>query len=224
MHIHQLTLPTPGISNLLPFYSERLGFGIREEGRRHFSLLAGRTLLTFRESPAPAYYHFAFNIPSNQIEAARSWLQDRTALLSDGGQTIIDFSNWNAKAVYFEDPAGNIVEFIARRDLGQFSSAPFSAAAIESVSEIGLPVEKVGQTFLELRRHTGIDRYWGDDTQFCAAGDEYGLFIIVDQATKTWYPTDRPARTFPLQATFSEQGERYRLAFSDGQLSVEQDE
>lgn len=222
MHLHQLTLYSSAPDQLLAFYHNRLGFGIDDSGARHFTLRAGYSLLTFRPSERPAYYHFAFNIPGNQIREARDWLEQRTELLRDGATAIIDFSNWNAEAVYFADPAGNIVEFIARRDLSLHSSAPFDVSAIEGVSEIGLPVEHVGVSFRRLHRATGIERYWGDDTHFCAAGDPHGLFIIVDRTSKTWYPSDRPARPFPLEASFSALGNQYRLDFSGEQLHVHQ--
>lgn len=222
MHLHRLTLHSSEPERLLSFYRDRLGFGISDSSARHFTLRAGHSRLTFRASERPAYYHFAFNIPGNQIREAQAWLEQRTALLRDGATTIIDFSNWNAEAVYFADPTGNIVEFIARRDLSLNSSAPFDISAIEGVSEIGLPVKDVGKSFRRLQRATGIERYWGDDTHFCAAGDAHGLFIIVDRDSKTWYPTDRPARPFPLEASFSVQGNHYRFDFSDKRLAVDQ--
>jgi len=221
MRLHQLTLQTPDIDVLVPFYHEILGFSLADRGDRHFTLRAGQTLLTFRQAGPQGYYHFAFNIPPGQIRDAQAWLKGRTTLLADGERTIIDFSNWNAEALYFMDPGGNIVELIARRNLSLTASTPFSMAAVQNVSEIGLPVADVGQTFRDLHRATGINRYWGDDTHFCAAGDEHGLFIIVDQAAKTWYPTDRPARPAPLEAAFSAGGKRYYLTFSCERLSIE---
>ena len=51
-----------------------------------------------------------------------------------------DFSAWNADALYFLDPAGNVVELIARHSLPNASDAPFGPDAFLEVSEVGMPV------------------------------------------------------------------------------------
>jgi hypothetical protein len=73
----------------------------------------------------------------------------------------------------------------------------------------------VAEAFQTLPRLAAIPRFWGDFHQFCAAGDEHGLFIIVDQARKTWFPIDTPARAFPLRCYFSNQNRDYQLDFPE---------
>ncbi len=220
MIIERLKLYTAKPEEQWQFYTETLGFGGNKISSHAFELLAGETLLAFEESGEEPYYHFAFNIPSYQPEEALEWLRDKVDILKDGEEELIDFSNWNAYAMYFSDPAGNIVEFIARRDLDRKTEAPFTTESILSVSEIGLPVEEVETAFRQLEQEAGVPFYSGNKDDFCAAGDPQGLFIIVDHQNKEWYPTDIPARSFPLDVVFREQGRRHFLSLSEAAASV----
>src|SRR6185436_21190279 len=71
---------------------------------------------------------------------AFEWLYIKTTILwiEEYNDYIADFSNWNAKSIYFLDPAGNVVEFISRFDLNDSVDNPFSSDLIRSISEIGL--------------------------------------------------------------------------------------
>jgi len=220
MFVHHLKLYTCYLDALRPFYSEKLGLHLEVDDPQQITLLAGHSRITFALSQNAPYYHFAFNIPSFQIAEALRWLEERLEPLSDEGQQIIDFSSWNAKAVYFKDPAGNIVEFIARKDLMLHSEGPFSIVDIEGVSEIGLPVEEVRSAYEQLHQKTGIEKYSGDYERFCATGDEQGLFIIVDQHNKTWYPTDKPAVPSPFELDFSQQGSKYHLSYDGKKIDL----
>ena len=222
MYLHHLQLHTNQLDELHHFYRETLGFHIESAAPQAFSLRAGHSRATFHLSEASHYYHFAFNIPSFQVSDALDWLEARVIVLSDSDQQVIDFSNWNAKAVYFKDPAGNIVEFIARKNLQIRTKRPFSVASIMGISEIGLPVREVASAYTQLHRQTGIEKYWGDFKRFCATGDEHGLFIIVDEAAKTWYPTDQRARPAPLDLEFSQGGQLYRLQYDGEQLTIDE--
>ncbi len=220
MNILELQLATQHPEPLAEFYEQVLGFRTTARAGGGFTLRAGRTRLAFVPGPGAPYYHFAFNIPSRQIAAAADWLKARTPLLTDQGREIIDFSNWQAEAVYFEDPAGNIVELIARRDLRLPDVHPFSAAAVHEVSEIGLPVPDVAAAVRQLTRQTGVPDFWGGGDTFRALGDHHGLFIVVDRAEKTWYPTETPARSAPLRMRFETGEQLFDLDFADGEMRI----
>jgi catechol-2,3-dioxygenase len=100
----------------------------------------GTSLLHFTENLAlETKYHFAFNIPSNQVESALEWLNKKVDIILDADkQSITQFEDWNAQAIYFYDNNGNILEFIARHDLKDNSSEDFSRNLIRCISEIGL--------------------------------------------------------------------------------------
>lgn len=220
MIIEELKLYTSHPQEQWGFYTGALGMEGQKTDSRSFSLRAGTTRLAFEYREGNPYYHFAFNIPPYQYKQALQWLKERAPILRDGDTELIGFSNWNAYAMYFQDPAGNIVEFIARRSLEYPQIEPFSASGILSVSEIGLPVRTVRAGFELLHRQSGLPFYSGNYDNFCAAGDPHGLFIIVDPRNKEWYPTNMPARSFPLELTFREQGRSYRLGLKEEQLSI----
>ena len=200
MLIRNLHLQTPQPDQLRSFYAERLGLQAVTADTGDLCLRAGESLLAFRKSETPAYYHFAFNIPFDRMQEARLWLEDRVRLLPYMGKTLIDFPNWKAQSLYFLDPAGNILEFIGRKDRGPAKGPGFSPACIENISEIGLPVEDVEKAVALLVEKERMPQYSGSGPVFRALGDPQGLLIMVNMRTKTWFPTDKPARAFPLRA------------------------
>ncbi|HEX8600653.1 MAG TPA: hypothetical protein VF952_19320 [Chloroflexia bacterium] len=166
----------------------------------------GSSLLTFTQSTGThsQVYHFAFNIPENRFEEAKAWIAGRTPLItSSSGEDTFDFVNWNAHSCYFRDPAGNILEFIARHGLPNASDVHFDARSILSISEIGIASDDVVATVEQLQR-TGMPVYdgAGSDT-FAAVGDEHGLLIVVKRG-RIWFPdTGTPADLFPLKVEVS---------------------
>jgi len=208
MKITGLELYTDKPQDLKIFYVMVLGFELYNETESAFTIKAGHTLLTFRwgnPADAPPSYHFAFNIPQNQIEEARRWLYSRSVpLLKFDDKDVVDFPNWNAEALYFLDPADNIVEFIARRDLENASPISFSAQSVVSVSEIGLPVPEVEPFYEQLKAHFDLPLYShvANLSKFCPTGNPEGLFIIVP-LERAWFPTELINGVHPLVVTIA---------------------
>jgi catechol-2,3-dioxygenase len=92
---------------------------------------------------------------------------------------IVDFRHWNAHSVFFFDPAGNVVEYIARHDLGNGAPGGFSTENILYASEIGLIVDDVAATASAVKEVVGVVQYRGGDEQFRAMGDERGLLLVM---------------------------------------------
>ena len=117
----------------------------------------------------------------------------------DSGETT-STSPWNAHAVYFRDPAGNIVEVIARHDLPTGKSGPFDIHDdLLWLSEIGLVVDSAAGTMIDLERRLGLPAYIGVDDGFAPIGDEEGLLIVVETG-RPWMPDERePARAWPAR-------------------------
>jgi hypothetical protein len=166
-----------------------------------FTLQAGASRLIFELTTAAlAAYHFAFNIPRNKILLARDWLTDRVTLLRRNDEEIFDFASWNAEALYFLDPDGNIVEFIARHDLSNDTAGDFSSDDLLEVSEVGLPVDDVLMLAADVEARLGISPYDGPVETFAALGDPRGLFI-VSKIGRHWMPTSTPSAPAPIQVT-----------------------
>ncbi|MCB0661643.1 MAG: hypothetical protein KDC24_02795 [Saprospiraceae bacterium] len=203
MHLTHVLLYTNQLENLRHFYAETLGLEVNGNGTESITVKIGPSLLEFRYHPESRYYHFAINIPFNQIDDALQWIKAKTAVLPFDGSEIVPFKSWNAEAVYFKDPAGNILEFIARKNLNETSDAPFGPASFQRISEIGVPVKSVSEVFENLHFIAKQDIYSGDLHRFCAVGNEYGLFILINPEEKKWIPEMVDARFFPLEVHFT---------------------
>lgn len=210
MKIKALEIKTTCLAELYRFYTGLLSLPAVRHPRQidgaaaAFTLsLHGGTLFTFEQtSQSNPYYHFAFNIAENKIEEALSWVKNKgIEPIEWNGIVIHDFKNWNAHSFYFFDPAGNIVEFIARHDLKDtYCEAAFDASHILSVSEIGWVLDDVPVAVQAMQTELGLPLYYseGDSRRFAAMGDPRGLFILVEKG-RAWFPTRRPAQVFPMK-------------------------
>lgn len=212
MHIQEVNLYTNQLDTLQSFYTKILEFNVSDQSSNHFSFQCGTSKLVFKAGQDAAFYHFAFNIPPLEFSSAYSWLKERVKLLQHEGNEIIDFPNWNAKALYFLDPANNIVEFIARRDLTNNSNTPFSIQSILSISEIGFPCEKINEKVKFLKENMMIPHYWGDQEHFSAVGDPDGLIILVNYKTRKWFLTNIHPVPYPLDCTFRQGETSFKLS------------
>lgn len=206
MKILSVTLETPDLNKVANFCRDGLGLEVvtTEPGTAHVRI--GSSWLVFRKNPAASgVCHFAFNIPCNHIREGMAWLErcGIELIANEKDETLIDFSNWNAEAAYFFDPAGNIVEIIARRDLQNDSDRPFSPESLLEISEIGIVTDDV--LAWNARAANEFDLLPFDkqkpSSNFSALGSDMGLFIVVPEGRK-WFLTDIPAMRVPLAVSF----------------------
>ncbi len=213
MQIHEIFLYTPSPKKLETFYCDLLGFERTSSTPQAFSFRAGKSIIHFSEKEDIPIYHYAFNIPENQPLEALSWLKKRTAIILNGEAEIIDFDNWNAHAIYFADPAGNIVEFIARHDLPNASEAAFSIKSVINLSEIGMVSPDAPASYNKLRELIGVQPYRQHTDRFAAMGDENGLFIVVPN-NRNWFPTEVPSEVADFRVIGSHGGNVFSLSYS----------
>lgn len=214
MEIQETELLTNDIEATVIFYSKILGLKIIIENRESVSFAAGRTKLTFRyseiESPV---YHFAFDIPNNQLLEAFGWVESRIAILEViPPEKIADFYNWKAKSFYFYDNNGNILECIARFNLDNKSEKPFDGSSIILISEIGFVAKNVSKLCDQL-----IDKYdlpvfsmQPKLDKFIVLGIETGLFVLAEEG-KDWYPTKTKAKSFWTKVVFANNGKTQEI-------------
>lgn len=198
MQIGRVTLASRNLEAQRHFYGEVLGLPSTMTPEGALQVLVGSSQLLFRldESVQP-FYHIAFNIPTNQIEAAVAWADGRFELLPSGGQVISHSTSWNSDGYYFYDPDGNIMELIARHTLANATEAPFGPEQILCVSEVGLPVADVPGTVDLFAAKLALPEYDCNRVSFNAMGDEQGLFIVVIEG-RNWFPTQTPAKPLPV--------------------------
>jgi hypothetical protein len=212
MQISRLELQTADLKAQALFYGEILELDTRIIAGTQVLIRAGASELVFTQSDAGKnnLYHFAFNIPENQLETAKKWLAQRAELLADeNGNTTINSGTWNSQSLYFKDTAGNVLELIARHDL-ENTNDQFE---ILSISEVGLATEGVPILVKSLQEKTGLLPYKGESSEtFTAVGDADGLFIVVKQG-RIWYPnTGIPAQLLPVNVHFQVDGKKMLLS------------
>jgi len=217
MEINRLILQTSALKELTAFYTTAIGLPAVSKNENEITISIGSTELVFNQvSAADPFYHIAINIPANKIEEAKKWLTNHVELIwmDQYNSDIADFVNWHAKSVYFFDPAGNIVELIARFDLDNKTDESFSASQFLSVSEVGLVIKEADfnrsvSGLLEKYRLSYFDKQ-PPLQQFRAIGDDEGLFIVVPE-NRNWFPTDKPSGVFPMEIQFTNDGREYVL-------------
>ncbi|MGN7402391.1 VOC family protein [Cytobacillus praedii] len=213
MKIIELEIKTHKLEEMQRFYTDQIGFPLDHYTEHSFTVRIGETKLSFvqEEGEAIPYYHFAMNIPENQIVEAKEWLQHRVAIIIDAmpidylgiqaEANIAYFKGTDAHAIYFEDPSGNLVEFIARHRMDNTSKKPFGSSSILNISEIGFPLQNTVPEAIEfLSSRINVTPYIGDGKSFQMLGDEHGMFILGDIEIG-WYPTRRIPETHPIRMT-----------------------
>ncbi len=209
MLLKEIRLQTKVPSALYTFYNDVLELPAKYTGEKNISIIAGQSQLIFESTNADLnpFYHFAFNIPSNKFEESFQWLQRRVELLwlDDYKSYVADFVNWHAKSVYFLDPAGNILELIARFDLNDEEGEIFSSMQFRNISEIGLVFcnESFDKKVNNLLNNYQLQYFPKQPPlpHFRAIGDDEGLFIIVPDG-RNWFSTKKASCIFPLEVSF----------------------
>ncbi len=199
------------LDEMKQFYNGLLGLPILAQGEDEITIGAGLTRLTFvktKPDQGSPWYHVAFNIPENKLFIARKWQLQRTPLKPRPPSTtthpdfsdVADFRNWNAHAVFFYDPAGNLLEYIARHDLKNAAEGPFTTKDILYASEIGLISRDVPVASARIREALAWPLYRGAAAEFQPIGDEHGL-IIVFPTGRNWGTKDGGPRGTEIYPT-----------------------
>ncbi len=224
MKIKHLTLDCANLQEQKYYYTKKFAFDVVDESEESITLRLGSSMLTFSENRLKkSYYHFALNIPYDAVNKAMRWLEKKVDIIETAEGKIQDFPNWKARSVYFLDPAGNVVEFIGRERVEANSRTVFNEKDIINISEVGVPVFQVSEAFKIISQESGLPKFDCDASTFCASGDDEGLFIIVDKAEKTWFPTDEAAKAYPLKVLFENEKKTYTLRMESGMLGVEEE-
>lgn len=218
MNFEKITIYSANLAAQKNFYTEVLGFKLIEKASDFFTLEIGKTALQFIEKEGATNYHYAFNIPSEQGAEALAWLKERVEILDWNGQDLVDFSDWNAEAMYFYDKDHNIVEFIARKNLNIPTKAKFDARQVLEISEMGAATQDVQGVYDRIHQYFPIEKYSGDLSRFAAMGDEQGLFIVIDNKVKKWIPREDEAYFSPFKVCLQHQGKYFELKYENGQF------
>jgi catechol-2,3-dioxygenase len=214
MDIAYLELPTSDLQAQKDFYANVLELPVALSPAG-LEVKAGKTDIFFTQA-SPDFdgaYHFAFNIPENQFRAAKEWISSRVPLLRDeNGKVEFESESWNSDSVYFKDPAGNVLEFIARHNLNNKVEGSFDSKQILQVSEIGLPSDDVLGLANELctRLNFTVFKQQPNET-FTPVGDDHGLLILPIK-DRIWIPNSGvPAKLLPVKVTGTAEGKEWEV-------------
>jgi hypothetical protein len=192
-----------GPSGLDDFYSETLGLPLDGGAIR-----VGETTLRFEPADGEPFYHFALLVPGDRFDAALGWADQRVELLGD----VFDFEAWDARAFYFHDPAGNIVELIAHHGLEENGRpGPFAGEELVGFSEQGIVGDR--RFLLGRLEALGLDLWDGSVTEpdGLAFVGERGRTLILAPPGRGWLPTSRQAEWHPVEVVIA--GGPVRLRF-----------
>jgi catechol-2,3-dioxygenase len=222
MKIKHLKLDCANLEEQKYFYTKKFDFELANESEGEITLKVGSSLLTFSENRLKkSYYHFAFNIPLGAMDMAVAWVKKRVEVLPTDHGDIQEFPNWEARSIYFLDPAGNVVELIGRKNFDESKPAKFGKSQLLNISEVGLPVFQVTAAATYVEKTAGVRQFGTSTSTFCAQGNDEGLFIIVDKAEKTWFPTDEVAKEYPLGVSFESDKGHFHLQLEGGGMTIE---
>jgi catechol 2,3-dioxygenase-like lactoylglutathione lyase family enzyme len=181
-----------GPPGLPAFYGGVLGLPLDGD-----AIQIGETLLRFEPGDDGAFYHFALLVPGDRFDAALAWGRERVELLGD----VFESDDWDSQAVYFHDPAGNIVELIAHHGLDE-NGRPggFAAEELAGFSELGIVGDK--PELLHRLETAGLELWDGtlDAPDLLAFVGERGRTFILASPGRGWMPTGRPAEAYPVEA------------------------
>jgi catechol-2,3-dioxygenase len=193
MKILRLELWTQDLDGQVSFYADKLRLPVLEHTPETVTFRAGQSELIFRKADPKwrGFYHIAFNILESKFDEIHLWLAENVLLIPNRDwQDIFYFKNWDARGMYSKDPAGNIVEFVARHDLSPEEGDESGAAHILAVGEIGTVVENVPAFVSELASKLGTHPYHETLTEsFAAVGDNDGLLLVARKG-REWYPNN----------------------------------
>jgi catechol 2,3-dioxygenase-like lactoylglutathione lyase family enzyme len=212
----------PRLAELADFYGSKLALPAKASGAES-SFRVGETAMEFVAGPGAPFYHVALLVPGNRFEAALDWARAHAPLLPDprSGAIVFDFDFWHAKACYFHDPAGNIVELIAHRGIDETDAeGTFRPAELVGVSELGLVGDPPAMAD-SLSRKLGLELWDGTVEQpgsLAFVGGRARTLILAPRG-RSWLPTGRPAELHEVDVLLSGEpegellleGSRYRI-------------
>lgn len=208
MNIQNVTMYASNFEKTKQFYLMHLAFPLASEDENSFTFQAGQTTVTFRkalESDTP-FYHFAFNVPSNQFDESKEWVKSKVSLSTEEGDDEVYFENIDAKSIYFEDPAGNIVEFICRLSDATAGDETFSAVSLQKMSEMSLVVQNKLEAS-SLLQDVGIFNRSDEEilsTGLTFIGDRAdATYLLLVNEGRTWYFSTKQAVSYPLSITLT---------------------
>ena len=204
MDIILVKLQTNQLNAMKFFYESILGFKVVEEAHNKFTIQTGLTAVTFSDERVikNPFYHFAFDIPSNQFNNAKEWIKQKVQLSTENDNDEVYFESIKAKSLYFEDPAGNIVEFISRLEDSPKSNLPFTIDSVIKMSEMSLVVEDTVAVANELKKMALFKRdqqpVLPNSLSFIGTR-KHPVYLLLVSPKRRWFFSKKEAVVYPQE-------------------------
>jgi catechol 2,3-dioxygenase-like lactoylglutathione lyase family enzyme len=183
------------------FYRDRLGLPVERSPDR-VVVSCGPATIEFAAAEGAPFTHFALLAPGNRFDEALAWTGERVQLLPDPdtGHPVFDFSFWDARACYFEDPAGNVVELIAHRGVEHSQGEGFGPGDLRGLSEVGLVTADKPAAAAALHTALGVEVWDGSATgPGLAFAGQRARTLILAPPGRRWLPTEWAAVACPTE-------------------------
>lgn len=221
LKLNKILIYTNKIAEVKAFYVDDLGFDLIKDEHDYFSISVGPSDLTFvySDTLTNPYYHFAFDIPPEMFAEIKDWLRQRVELLTEEGQDEIYFSGFDAKSVYFYDPAQNIVEFMARNEHRNKTQANyFAVQEILGISEIGLVINDLEHSMRTLKKYnySNIANYIDEDSLNFIFNNNESNYLLLTKADRRWLFSDKLAKILPITV----ETDKELIEIVDGELKI----
>lgn len=204
MKIEQIELFIANFEHTITFYQNQLEWKLLDRNEEIARFQVGESVIVLHQDEESGhYYHFALNIPPNLFQSAKRWVHQRIALSTEDGDDEANFTEFKADAFYFEDPAGNIIEYIARyTTIPNAMEQEFSPQHVLGVSEIGVSSHEV-KTVVEKIINMGIPTRNNEqvyESQFLNFMGEAadGNYIIVGPVGRRWIFSEKLGVAAPV--------------------------
>lgn len=146
------------------------------------------------------YYHFAFLIAPATFQEMKSYIESKHIVLNTfQGETQVLF-DYGAKSFYFEDPSGNIIEFICQNFLKEPDTTDL-LSKIYGLSEMSFTTNSVEETLIRFEEIGLLDREKNVDQELTLnglnfIGDQWS-YLLVGPVGRTWFFSDKIAKVVP---------------------------
>lgn len=204
MRINRLTIPASDPTALSEWYGSLFGVDptvdCQTASDPTSTVQLGESTLALTAVEAPSPVHVAVRL-SCEPDDAVGWLADEATILPVEGQHSRYFEFLDATAIYFDDPAGNVLEGLCYNRDRRPATADRNER-VDGITEIGLPTPDPLALVEWLEKTVGLSAWGSPSETFAWVGDSNARFVVVP-ADRPWYPTARPAGITPISATVS---------------------
>jgi hypothetical protein len=173
------------------FWKNLMGFDVDNQSQSSFSVKIGTSILTFVVGAQGGVYQFTLEIPENQIENALFWIKKRAKVVPDAqtGAEILHKSKLNTHSLFFNDPAGNHIELIARHKLKNSMQGEFNRNMIYSISNVTVVTRSIKDCKDSLINNFNLYEIPGTSNSVKIVGGESGT-LTFHIPTRPYFPSE----------------------------------